>query len=114
MNPEKTALLFGPYTAPAQKWGDRATCQYRDREVIVFGWSAAPIPWPLCYVVASRTGGKGILVEDELARAIRHESATAVRYWWGVSHKTVCKWRTALGVRRTDAEGSRRLIHEAV
>ena len=31
----------------------------------------------------------------------------------GVCQKTVCKWRAALGVFRTNAEGSRRLIHQS-
>jgi hypothetical protein len=30
-------------------------------------------------------GGSGILGDDELARAIRCDSATAVRHWWGVT-----------------------------
>src|SRR5262245_40530724 len=110
MDADKTKLLFGPYRPPALKVGDRALCGYRDAEVVVYDWSSAPAPWPLCYQVGSRGAGKGILVDDELARAIRHESAVAVQYWWGVCQKTVCKWRAALGIFRTDAEGSRRLI----
>jgi hypothetical protein len=35
------------------------------------------------------------LVDDELARAVRHESALAIRYWWGVGTKTVVWWRRA-------------------
>src|SRR5438128_1980140 len=113
MDPDKTALLFGPYKAPALKPGAVTSCLYRDRDVRVFGWTAARIPWPLCWVVGSRTGGKGILVEEELARAIMHESATAIGYWWGVCRVTVTKWRRALGIGRKDAEGSLRLIHLA-
>jgi hypothetical protein len=46
----------------------------------------------------------------ELARAIRQQSATAIRFWWGVSVQTVWRWRRALGVTRTSNPGSRRLI----
>jgi hypothetical protein len=113
VNVDKTRLLFAPYQPPALKRGDRFFCLYRDAEVVVYDWSLAPIPWPLCYHADRRGCGKGPLVDDELARAIRHESAVAVQYWWGVCQKTVCKWRAALGIRRLDAEGSRRLIHQA-
>jgi len=44
-----------------------------------------------------------------LARAIRTESAIAVGYWWGVSGGVVHDWRTALGVKRMENPGSRRL-----
>jgi hypothetical protein len=36
------------------------------------------------------------LVDDELARAIRQESAAAIKYWWGVGSNAVWKWRQAL------------------
>jgi hypothetical protein len=113
MGADKTQLLFAPYQPPALKVGDRIFCVYRDAEVVVYDWSIAPFPWPLCYQAGKCGAGKGLLVDDELARAIRHESAMAVQYWWGVCQKTVCKWRAALGICRTDAEGSRRLIHQA-
>jgi hypothetical protein len=49
----------------------------------------------------------------ELARAVRHEAAAAVRYWWGVSDCVVWRWRQTLGVSRTNNEGTRRAIHAA-
>ena len=51
-----------------------------------------------------------MLVDEELARAIRHESAAAIRHWWGVGVGVVWRWRKALGVGRMDNEGSARLI----
>ncbi len=110
---DKTALLFGPYKPPAVKVRDRAWCLFRNREVTVYDWSIGPIPWPLCYFAGTRAAGKGFLVEDELARAIHHESALAVAHWWGTCYGTVIKWRAGLGVKRMDAEGSRRIIHDA-
>jgi hypothetical protein len=110
---DKTKLLFGPYQPPTLKVGDRVFCLYRDAEVVVYDWSLAPVPWPLCYQADQRGAGKGLLVEGELARAIRHESVIAIQYWWGVCQKTVYKWRAAFGIYRLDAEGSRRLIHQA-
>jgi hypothetical protein len=53
------------------------------------------------------------MVNEKLARAIRHESAAAIRHWWGVSVGVVRHWRKALGVGRTDNEGSVRLIRAA-
>src|SRR5262249_31932780 len=44
---------------------------------------------------------------------VRHESATALMYWWGVSVGVVHRRRKAFGVTRTDSEGSRRLIQAA-
>jgi hypothetical protein len=110
---DRTKLLFAPYKPPTLKVGERTFCLYRDAEVVVYDWSLAAASWPLCYE-ADRPGvGKGMLVDDELARAIRHESVLAIQHWWGVCQTTVCKWRAALGIRRLDAEGSRRLIHQA-
>jgi hypothetical protein len=68
--------------------------------------SAARIPWPLCKSIGR--GHPGLLVEEELARAVRCENVLAVRYWWGASPRVVNKWRKALGVGRHN-EGSLRL-----
>jgi hypothetical protein len=111
MNTDKTALLFGPYRPPPLQVGERHWCLLRRAEVVVYDWSLAPTPWPLCYHAETRARGKGLLIEDELARAIRHESATAVAHWWGISRATLRNWRAAFGVGRMDTEGSRRLIH---
>jgi hypothetical protein len=50
------------------------------------------------------------LVDDELERAIRHDSVLALRYWWGIGTSTAQRWRRAFGVGRMDSEGSRRLF----
>jgi hypothetical protein len=106
---DRVKLLFGPYKAPALKRGDQATCLYRDTTVIITRWSDAPIPWPRCRALDARSGGNGLLVEEELARAVRHESAQAVMFWWDASHNAVCCWRKALGGRGIASEGTHRL-----
>ncbi len=53
----------------------------------------------------------GLLVDEELARAIRCESALAIKYWWGASQTSVWAWRQALGVPKLN-EGSARLRTE--
>jgi hypothetical protein len=94
-------MLHGPHRAPSLRVGD----------VVVTSWTDARIPWPRC----KRLQGKGrpaLLVDEELARAIRSESAAALRHWWGVGVKLVWRWRQALGG-RTDNPGSARLIRAA-
>jgi hypothetical protein len=111
--PEKCKLLFGPYTPPPLRKGDRATCLYRDPDVVDTSWSDGRISWPRCRALGHR-GGSGLLVEEELARAVRNESAAAIMYWWGASETAVWHWRKALGVEgRAGTEGSRRLIQAA-
>src|SRR5262245_32664630 len=114
VDPDRVRLLFGPYQAPPLKRGDRAFCLVRDYPVRVIGWSDARISWPRCLPLDPPRRGRGLLIEDELARAVRHESAAAVAHWWGVHLSTVLNWRKALGVTRSNNEGSRRLVLGAV
>jgi hypothetical protein len=101
-------LLHAPYTPPVPRRGTPSRCVIRGR-VTVVGWTDAKLSWPLC-TLPGRGGKPTIQVDAELARAVRHEAATAIRHWWGVSAKTVAMWRRELGVRRADPEGSQRLI----
>jgi hypothetical protein len=111
-DPNRIKLLHGPYRAPPLKRGDRAWCLLRDCVVVVTSWTDARIPWPRCRALDG-TGGSRLLLDEELARAVRCESAAAVRHWWRVSVGAVWRWRKALGVTRTNNDGSRRLIHAA-
>ena len=70
------------------------------------------ISWPRCRASGVR-GGSGLLVDEELLRAIRSESSLALQYWFGVNVTTVWKWRQAFDIARYGTEGSRRL-HEAM
>jgi hypothetical protein len=81
--------------------------------VVITGWTAARISWPRCRALDGPGGGSGILLDEELARAVRCESAAAVRFWWGVSVGVVWRWRKALAVTQTNNEGSRGLIRAA-
>ena len=93
-------LHHGPYHPPPLRRGDRAMCLCRDGDVI--------IPWPRCRRPGTHGGGSGLLVDEELARAIRLESSLAIQHWFGVDYSVVTRWRKALGVPRFN-EGSARL-----
>jgi len=109
MQVNKHKLLHGPYIPPALGRGDRTVCLYRDDEVIITSWTDARISWPRCRAIGIR-GGSGLLLTDELVRAVRTESAEAIKYWFGVSANAVWNWRQAFDVARWGTEGSRRLL----
>jgi hypothetical protein len=44
---------------------------------------------------------------------VRHEAAAAIWHHWGVTDGVVWRWRKALGIGRTDPEGTRRLLQAA-
>jgi hypothetical protein len=110
---ERVKLLFGPYCPPRLRRGDRAICLFKDCDVTVTGWTDARISWPRCRPVDVPRTRPSLLVDEELARAIRHESAAALRHWWGVSVGVVTRWRKALGADRKNCEGTRRLMRDA-
>src|SRR5262245_35178399 len=111
---DRYKLLFGPYKAPHLRRGDRAWCLHRDCLVLVTGWSDGRTPGPRCRALHCRRSPSGLLVDGELARAVRHESCAAVAHWWGIHPTTVIKWRRSLEVTRTNNEGTHRLVLGAI
>jgi hypothetical protein len=112
---DRTKLLFGPYKPPRLRVGDRATCLLHDCTVVITSITDAPIPWPRCRALGPGRGGSGLWLGGALEEAVRRESAAAVRFWWRLSAATVWKMRQALGVTRTNNEGTQRLVwHAAV
>jgi hypothetical protein len=75
-------LLRGPYRAPRLAVGDRATCLFRDCLVVVNAWTGAPIRWPRCLPVGD-CGHPSLVVDEELARAIRLAVHRRRRSWPG-------------------------------
>jgi hypothetical protein len=110
---DRVALLHGPYGAPALGKGDRSFCLFRDCDVVVTSWTDARIPWPRCRPIDQRRSAPALLVDDELVRAVRTESAAAIIYWWGVSAFVVWRWRRGFGVTKTNYRGSNRLVRAA-
>jgi transposase-like protein len=98
--------LLGTYTTPRVRIGERLTCEARDCDVIVVGYSEGRIPWPIGR--RPRLAAKALVVFGDLADAVRRESNQAVCYWFGVSAQTVSKWRKALGVGQSN-DGTHKL-----
>jgi hypothetical protein len=77
---------------------------------VVTSWSDSRILWPRCRALHQRGGGgSGLLMTEELASAVRCESALALQHWFGFGEHAVWNWRKALGVGMWEPEGSRRL-----
>lgn len=105
-------LLAGPYRPPPLKRGNRAFCLYRNCDVVVTGWSAARIAWPRCRSL-EQCGGSGLLIDDELRRAILTESAEALKFRFGVGTNAAWRWRRAFGVTQFGTPGSKALHNAA-
>jgi hypothetical protein len=106
------AALIGSYLPPAARVGRRVRCLYRGAWCKVTSWTEAPISWPRVLPAGGR-GDPGLLVTTELRRAIRTESAEALKHWFGISTLVAWKLRTWAGVEgHTRTAGSRRLQQE--
>lgn len=92
--------LLATYSTPRVRIGRVLSCESRDCDVIVVGYSDGRIPWPIGRQRGK--GSKGIVVFGGLAKAILRESNQADCYWFGVRQWTVSKWRKALGVGLTN------------
>lgn len=90
--PPTPPALIGTYTPPPVKVGDVVRCRYRRARCRVTSWTDAPVSWPRCNQLGVR-GGSGLLVADELVRAVCTESAAAIKYHFGVSATVVWRWR---------------------
>jgi hypothetical protein len=74
--PDKCRLLHGPYCPPRLHVGARTDCNLRGT-VVITSWTDARISWPRCRPPEGKSH-PSLLVEDELARAVRTEAAAAV------------------------------------
>jgi hypothetical protein len=54
-----------------------------------------------------------MLVDEELARAVRTDSALAVMYWWGASQSAVHNWRKYFDVAGFTTTEGNRFLHKA-
>lgn len=105
--------LIGTYTTPAVRIGRKVRCRYRGKWCRVTSFTAAPIPWPRVQPLGQR-GGCGLLVNAELKRATRTESAAALGRWWGLSKSAVHSLRVWAGVEGHDTTaGTRRAVKAA-
>jgi hypothetical protein len=100
--------LLGKYHTPRFRYGQVVFCEVRGW-VVITGLTQAPLPWPVCKKRGRSTGRTSLLVYQGLARALRRESEQAACHWWGVCPTAVWKWRKALGIARTQTEGTLQL-----
>jgi hypothetical protein len=98
--------LLGTYRTPRLRVGAVLSCELRDADVIVVGYSDGKIPWPVG-TPRHRGGRPGLVLYGALAAAVRRESNQAVAHWFGVASSVVTRWRKALAVAELNAGSSR-------
>ena len=89
------AFLARPYRTPRYRIGRCVQCLVRG-EMKITGTSNGRTSWPMGKVKGHNR--PTLVVYQDLAKALRVESAAAVLYCWGVSRSTVTLWRRALDV----------------
>lgn len=105
---ERFCLLGAPYLTPKVSPGDWIEDAERGAVQVGGYTETARIPWPR----VKRTGKASLILCGDLIRAVRTESALAIKYWWGVSGVVVARWRKTLGVEQTGSQGSLRLYRQ--
>jgi hypothetical protein len=101
-------VLAAPYTPLDYQIGEEVHCLFRNAPCKVTSWTEAPIAWPRVQPLGQR-GGCGLLVNDELVRAIRTESAEALKHWFGASPNVVWRWRKWQNIEQYGTPGSKQL-----
>lgn len=102
---ERYSLIAGPYVAPDVRPGDWLMDEERGMVEVGGYTQKARIPWPRI----KKTGRASLILCGDLVRAVRTESALAIKYWWNVGDPVVARWRKLLGVGQTTGAGTRRL-----
>lgn len=104
---DRFKLVGGPYYPPAVR-RDAWLMDEERGNVCVGGYSEGRIPWPR----VKKTGTASLILCGDLVRAVKTESALAIKYWFGVGDGVIARWRKTLKVKQTGSEGSRRLYQQ--
>jgi hypothetical protein len=102
--------LMGTYRTPGVRLKAVLSCEHKDRDVVVVGFTTGPIPWPIGGPKTGR-GRRTPVLFGELIRAVRQESNQAVAYHFGIHPRTVSRFRKSLGIGPMNA-GTTRLRKE--
>jgi hypothetical protein len=95
MSIERFKLHQVPFVPPTVHIGETINCVIHGPQPVL-GFSDGRIAWPL---IRAAHGGRAVpALAGSLIKAVRRESKQAIVYWWGVSEKTVWRWRNALDV----------------
>lgn len=98
----KPPLVKGPYTSPSLRIGDTVTCAIRG-SVEVKGWhDKGSIAIPRGGSIGIRCG---LVVCDDLLKALYVETSRAICFYWNIAEPTVARWRMALGIYSRATEG---------
>jgi hypothetical protein len=101
-NADRYGLLHGPYTALPLKPGDRATCFFRDGDVIITGWSNGHIPWPRCRLPGTPAAARG----SWLIPSWREQSAPSQFLLFGSGGALAQRWSGVGGAHSAWAEST--------
>ena len=102
---QKVRLLGEPYLPPACRVDSVLYDVARDEYYKVGGWTDGRISWPR----RKKNGTPSLICTEELARALRTESAMAITYWWGMSQGTICTLRGLLDEVGKSTPGTKKL-----
>lgn len=98
--------LLGTYRTPRVRIGAVLSCEARDCDVVVVGFTDGKIRWPLARRRVGPYKVSPVLFGD-LARAVRRESNQAVAHWFGIHPRAVSRLRKALDVGHMNAGTAR-------
>lgn len=94
--PYEFQFRMGPYKAPAINVGGTLYDERVQGNVMVAGFTDAPIPWPGYTYTAGRHEGLLPILCGDLVRAVCEEEELVVAHYWGVTRHMANEWKKAI------------------